>query len=248
LNYNKEETEKFAQEKGIDLPDVMAYDMTPYSNDPSPESDEPAPDGVNDDDDLTLDEIEGEEPENLEGSDTMNEEPEKGDDGDSSDDDGKGDDGDSSDGKGDDGEPDDKKGGDDVDTDTKTDKQAEGESGKGETDESGEEGEGEGEGSEGGDEDGESAGDGGGKPSDDDVAIPSGVAGDTVVDQLNQAFNVEDIVGNFRKQRRLLNSLDAWSLEELKETFFEPLQVSDNTTKEEFIKAVKEKTNPYFEE
>jgi len=33
---------------------------------------------------------------------------------------------------------------------------------------------------------------------------------------LNQAFNVEDIVGNFRKQRRLLGSLNAWSIDELK--------------------------------
>jgi len=65
---------------------------------------------------------------------------------------------------------------------------------------------------------------------------------------LNQAFNVEDIVGNFRKQRRLLGSLNAWSIDELKETFYKPLSVPDNTTKEDFIKAVKEKTNPYFEE
>ena len=72
--------------------------------------------------------------------------------------------------------------------------------------------------------------------------IPS----EDIMDKLSTYYENEDIVAAFRKQDRLMNSLQSFSEVELKENFYEGLNVPQDKTKQEFIELVKEKTQPYF--
>jgi hypothetical protein len=72
--------------------------------------------------------------------------------------------------------------------------------------------------------------------------IPS----EDIMDKLSSYYESEDLVNSFRRQDRLINSLQAFSEIELKQIFYEGLSVPQDKTKQEFIELVKEKTQPYF--
>jgi hypothetical protein len=66
LNFDEIKTNEFLEENNLSTGDVYVYEMTAYQN--SEENGEPTPKGVNDDS-MSIDQIEGEEPQNMEGSD-----------------------------------------------------------------------------------------------------------------------------------------------------------------------------------
>jgi hypothetical protein len=72
--------------------------------------------------------------------------------------------------------------------------------------------------------------------------IPS----EDIMDKLSSYYESEDLVNSFRRQDRLINSLQTFSEIELKQMFYEGLSVPQYKTKQEFIELVKEKTQPYF--
>jgi len=72
--------------------------------------------------------------------------------------------------------------------------------------------------------------------------IPS----EDIMDKLSSYYESEDLVNSFRRQDRLINSLQTFSEIELKQMFYEGLSVPQDKTKQEFIELVKEKTQPYF--
>ena len=72
--------------------------------------------------------------------------------------------------------------------------------------------------------------------------IPS----EDIMDKLSSYYESEDLVSSFRRQDRLINSLQSFSETELKQMFYEGLSVPQDKTKQEFIELVKEKTQPYF--
>ena len=73
-----------------------------------------------------------------------------------------------------------------------------------------------------------------------------GIPSEDVMDKLNTYYESEDLVNGFRKQSRLLENLNSFSEQELKQLFYEGMGVPEDKTKQEFIELVKEKTEPYF--
>ena len=73
-----------------------------------------------------------------------------------------------------------------------------------------------------------------------------GIPSEDVMDKLNTYYESEDLVSGFRKQSRLLENLNSFSEQELKQLFYEGMGVPEDKTKQEFIELVKEKTEPYF--
>lgn len=67
-----------------------------------------------------------------------------------------------------------------------------------------------------------------------------------VIDVLNEYYESEDVIKDFRRQDRLISNLQSFTEEELKENFYEPLKIPEDKTKQEFIELVKEKTQSYF--
>ena len=69
LSFNQELTDEYADKFEIDKDEIYVYKITPYQNqpnDPSNQDGEPEPEEVNDEE-LSLDKIEGEEPEKMKG-------------------------------------------------------------------------------------------------------------------------------------------------------------------------------------
>jgi hypothetical protein len=66
LNFDEIKTNEFLEENNLSTGDIYVYEMTPYQN--SDGNGEQTPKGVNDDS-MSIDQIEGEEPQNMEGSD-----------------------------------------------------------------------------------------------------------------------------------------------------------------------------------
>lgn len=222
LNFNQESTDEWKAKLSND--DVVVYDMTAYQTSEPQEGEEPAedPEGVNDDE-LTADEIEGEDEESMKGSDSDE----------------------------------------DSESDSESDEHGKGDS-DGESDANGDS-----------DEDSESDGDGteskeGDNENDDELnerdegdemivdapeamqqskdtqplIIPSS---GVVINKLNEAFAVEDVVENFRRQEVMLNLLKGWTDDQMKEKFYDALGTPRNTPVKDFIEELKNVTKPYWE-
>lgn len=245
LNYNEEQTKLFAERNKVNVEDCAVYDLTPYENAPQPDkTDEPKgePDQVNDEE-LTLDKIEGEDQKNMKGSDTNEDRKDEDEQG------GEGDEGD----KGDEGEGEDKGKG-DTDGDKDEDAKGEGE-GEGEGDK-GDQGKDDGEGSDADgdaksdlDQKGDKKGKGTPEPGEDvDYANQlAKVSSTDLMDILSSAFNIPDLVETYRRQDRMLDSLRAWTQNELETLIYPKLGVAKGTPKEQFMSMIKDKTKQYFQ-
>lgn len=227
LSYNEEATKALIG-KGKD-DDYVVYDMTPYASGGEQSGENgPAPEGVNQEQ-LTLDKIEGEKQENMKGSQT-----------DKSEEKGSGDADKSDKGEKTDGDKGDQKG------DGKSDGKEEGDKGDGEK------GDGEGKASDEDSKPGSTEGDAfrGGKDSHgqrkdfEDAVMAQG--GD-FEKSLNEALDI-DIVSKYRKQERLISSLNAWSEDELKTLLYPKLGMPTTVSKQTFIEKVQESTKQYFKE
>ena len=76
--------------------------------------------------------------------------------------------------------------------------------------------------------------------------IAERVEPETLVEKLNEKFEMANVVKNFRKQERLMSSLKSFSKGELEESFYDTFDIPKSVTKEEFLEIVKDKTKPYF--
>ena len=72
---------------------------------------------------------------------------------------------------------------------------------------------------------------------------------ENVVDELNDKFNVDDLVRRFRTSDRMINVMDStWTDKEVKETFYDVMKVDKNISVPQFKKDLREYTKPYFGE
>ena len=78
------------------------------------------------------------------------------------------------------------------------------------------------------------------------VQIMQSIPSDTIVDQLNQYYENENLVNAFRSQNRLISTLSGFSQKEIEDNFYNQLGIPKGTPREEFLEIVKEKTKPYF--
>lgn len=230
LKFLQEDTDEFLEKMGLSKGEAVVYKMMPYESDQS-QGNEPGnePPQVNDAP-TSLDDIEDEDPKNLEG-------PQPSDKGDEDEDDDKGDKGED----GDKGEP-----GDDGD---KGNQPQQGEPGdKGEPSDEGNPEQGEP-----GTEPGEPSDEG--QPGNGDNWTPQDgttheqpqeIKGN-LMKALAQQFGVQDVPYAFKRQQRMLNSLDSYSQKELQDTIYPKLGLDPNTPKSTFMNIVKEQTKQYFE-
>jgi len=222
LKYNEDSTLEFLEKMQLNEGDAVVYNMTPYSSEPQTGQNPPQePQNVNDEE-LSLDKIEDENPEDLKGENEDNE-PKNGDD--EGDDDREGDD--------DFENPNDDKG----DKKRKNKDQKAKPSKDGEPDDDGEPSD-----EEGDDDEGDDEGDDkrhiflGRQPQPQDI-----------INQISDTLGVEDAVYAYRKQKNMITALKGINETKLKETLYEALGVNPSLSKAEFLEMVKTNTNEFFE-
>lgn len=255
LNFDEELTKKMTEMMSGELGDIYAYQITPYSNNTQESDNQSEPENVNDEQ-LTPDQIEGEDAEQMKGSKTEQPKPKepKTDEGDEGEkDEQKVDEGD----EGEDSDQNSK--GDENDKVDETD-EGDGTEGEDEGDNQNDEDLSERDGGDGvntenPDENEEpdlSMGHGdGNEPSKMKLpeSLPESLTSlqtSDVVEGLNQLFKTTDL-SSWKKQQRLLNALSSFNDAQLKESIYQKLNIPQDIDKKQFIELVKQRTATYFE-
>jgi hypothetical protein len=266
LNFDKQLTTEYADKFDLPLDDIFVYKLTPYQNEPQNQNEpEQEPEDVNEEQ-LSLNDIEDEDPQEMKGDKDKDKkkDKDKGEDK-SSEDSGNEDNSKSDENKDDSDENKDDSDEGDSDSDEGDSDSDEGDSDEGDSDESDSD-----EGDKGSDKTDDSdktnedenpnhlnerkPGDEiHSKPFDTDIELEHNVRyiknipSDTIVDKLNQYYESENLIKGFRKQERLISTLNTFSQEEIENNFYENLGIAKGTPKKDFIEIVKIKTKPYFE-
>jgi hypothetical protein len=232
LNYNEQATNEYAEQNNLNTNECAVYDMTPYSNGTEESEGQPDPNQVNDEN-ISLNDIEEESEDDLKGSDTNKDKEPSEDEGEQGE---KGEKGDEQ-SEGEEGEQ-----GEEAEKGEKGDEQSEGEEG-----EEGEESEDEGKGEPNEGEPNEGEGEGEEidrtinkeiKPK--DIQLNT----DTLIGKLNELFKFD--ISNLRSASRVKATLNGYTEEQLKDFFYDKLNIPKTVTKQQFLNTVEEQIKPYF--